>query len=361
MFNLFKRSKKEDTYVNISNRNVVRIVIIVVVSYIFLIGLRKISGPVKLILISIFLSLAINEPVHKLSHLLPGKLRGNRLLGISISLVLVLGILTIFLASIVPPLISQTENFIKVAPNLVHDLHNQDSSIGRFINHYQLTGQIDSISTQLGNSLKTISSKSFSTITDISSSIFSVLTVLVLTFMILIEGPRWLSYIHYLIDDSRKELASKISKDMYGVIKGYVNGQVLMAFIASIIIVIPLLVLNVSYPMALMVLVFICAVIPLVGHTIGFVIVTTVSLFHSPLTALIVGLYYILYMQIEAYVIQPKIQSSKTNLTPLMVFVSLLIGLSLDGLIGGLMAIPIAGCIKVLVEEFLVSRGYKTK
>jgi hypothetical protein len=179
--------------------------------------------------------------------------------------------------------------------------------------------------------------------------------------MILIEGPRWLSYIHYLIDDSKKEFASRVSRDMYSVIKGYVNGQVLMAFIAALIIVIPLLILNVSYPMALLVLVFICALIPMVGHTLGFVIVTTVSLFHSPIAALIVAIYYILYMQIEAYVIQPKIQSSKTNLTPLMVFVSLLIGLSLDGLIGGLMAIPIAGCIKVLAEEYLIARGYKIR
>ncbi len=362
MFNFFKKNeKKSETFVNISNRNVARIVIIVVISYIFLIGLRKIANPIKLILISIFLSLAINAPVHKLSHLLPGKLRGNRIMGITISLVIVLGIFTIFIASILPPLINQTENFIRVAPNLVQDLHNQDSTIGRFINNYHLTGQIDSISAQLGNSLKSISVRSFSTITDISSSIFSVLTVLVLTSMILIEGPRWLSYIHYLIDDSRKEFATRVSNDMYSVIKGYVNGQVLMAFIASLIIVIPLLILNVSYPMALLVLVFICALIPMVGHTLGFVIVTTVSLFHSPIAALIVAIYYILYMQIESYVIQPKIQSSKTNLTPLMVFVSLLIGLSLDGLIGGLMAIPIAGCMKVLVEEYLIARGYKVK
>jgi predicted PurR-regulated permease PerM len=361
MFNLFRTKKDNEVNVNITNRNVIRVILIVLVSYVLLLALKRAFYPIKLILISIFLTLAINNPVHKLSHSFPGKLKGNRVIGTAVSLVVVLGLLSVFIASIVPPLVNQTNNFIKVAPNLVQDLHNQNSGIGKIINQYHLAGAIDNISHQLGSRINSISSKTFSTITDVTSSIFSVVSVLVLTFMMLIEGPRWLKFFSSLLDDHKQKIANRISNDMYAVIRGYVNGQVLMAAIAAVIIVIPLVALNVSYPIALMVIVFICALIPMVGHTLGAIIITVVALFHSPIIALIVLAYYILYMQIEAYVIQPKIQSSKTNLTPLMVFASLLIGLSLDGLIGGIMAIPIAGCLKVLGEEYLRTHGFSNQ
>jgi predicted PurR-regulated permease PerM len=358
MFNFLRGKNDKDVYINITNKNVIRIILIIAISYVLLLALKKTFYPIKLILISVFLSLAINNPVHKLSHLMPGKLKGNRILGTAISLIIVLGLLSIFIASIVPPLVNQTNNFIKVAPSLLNDLHNQNSGIGKIINDYHLGNTVNNISNQLASRANDLSGKTFSTITDVTSSIFAVFSVLVLTFMMLIEGPRWLSFMHNLLDERRQKVASRISYEMYSVIKGYVNGQVLMAAIAAVIIVIPLFILNVSYPIALMVIVFICALIPMVGHTIGAVIVTTVALFHSSLSAIIVLAYYILYMQIEAYVIQPKIQSSKTNLTPLMVFASLLIGLSIDGLVGGLIAIPLAGCLKVLAEEYLKTHGY---
>ena len=361
MFNFIRNKKDNEINVNTTNRNVVRVILIILISYVILLALRKSFYPIKLIIISIFLTLAINNPVHRLSNLMPGRLKGNRVFGTVTSLIIVLALLSIFIASIVPPLIKQTSNFINVAPGLVQDLHNQNSSIGRVINHYHLVGTVDNISSHLGSRINSFSGKSFSTITDVTSSIFAVVSVLVLTFMMLIEGPKWLKFAHNLLDERRQRIAARISNEMYDVIKGYVNGQVLMAAIAAVIIVIPLFILNVSYPIALMVIVFICALIPLVGHTLGAVIITTVALFNSPLIALIVLAYYILYMQIEAYVIQPKIQSSKTNLTPLMVFASLLIGLSLDGLIGGLMAIPIAGCLKVLIEEYLRTHGYASQ
>ncbi|MEI7838531.1 MAG: AI-2E family transporter [bacterium] len=358
MLNFLNRNKDNEVNINISNRNVVRVIFIILISYFFLLGLKKTAYPIKLVIISIFITFAINHPVHKLSHLMPGRLKGNRVLGTAISLIIVLAGLSIFMASIVPPLIKQTDNFIKIAPSLVQDLHNQNSSIGKIINKYHLDSSVNYVSTQLANRVNSVSGKTFSTITDVTSSIFSVVSVLVLTFMMLIEGSRWLKFGHNLLDDRKQKIATRISNEMYDVIKGYVNGQVLMAAIAAVIIVLPLIYLNVSYPIALMVIVFICGLIPMVGHTLGAVIITTVSLFHSPIDAVIVLAYYILYMQIEAYVIQPKIQSSKTNLTPLMVFVSLLIGLSIDGLVGGLMAIPIAGCLKVLIEEYLRTHGY---
>jgi len=93
-----------------------------------------------------------------------------------------------------------------------------------------------------------------------------------------------------------------------------------------------------------------------VGHTIGAVIVTTVALFTSLPAALIILGYYILYQQIENYAVQPRVQANTTNMSPLLVFVALLLGGSIGGLLGAIVAIPVMGCIRILVLDFIDRR-----
>lgn len=174
-----------------------------------------------------------------------------------------------------------------------------------------------------------------------------------MTFMMLIEGPRWVRFFRDIIPDEHHDRADRLARDMYRVVKGYVNGQVVLALLAAILILPVFLIVGVSYPAALVVVVFICGLIPLVGHTIGAIIVSTVALFTSPWAALIVLGYYILYQQIENYVIQPKVQANSTNMSPLLVFASVIIGVSFGGLLGGLVAIPVAGCLRIVLLDYL--------
>jgi predicted PurR-regulated permease PerM len=106
----------------------------------------------------------------------------------------------------------------------------------------------------------------------------------------------------------------------------------------------------------LFVIIFVCGLIPMVGHTIGAVIITLVALGQSVTAAIIILAYYILYQQIENIFIQPRIQANSTNMSPLLVFAVVIIGVSFGGLFGGLLAIPIAGCIRIALLEYLASR-----
>jgi predicted PurR-regulated permease PerM len=96
----------------------------------------------------------------------------------------------------------------------------------------------------------------------------------------------------------------------------------------------------------------------MVGATIGAVIVSMVALASSPVSALIIFLIYLLYQQIENYIIQPKIQANSTDMSPLLIFSSVLIGVSFGGLFGGLFAIPIAGCIRIALLDYLKNHNY---
>ncbi len=355
MLDFFKRNKGQ-MEVTISNRTVIRVVAVVLASLLLVEGVRRASHPLTLIFIAFFLTLALNAPVHWLAQRIPGKRRGSRTLATASSFIIIIALLAGFLLSIVPPIVRQTGTFIHQAPQLVEDVHDQNSSVGQFVRRYKLEDKVNNFSGQLSDRLLRLSNTSVSTFTRVTSSIFSVLTVLVLTFMMLTEGPHWLNMAKRLIPDEHEPHVEALTSDMYGVVRGYVNGQLLLAALASVLIVIPLIALGVSYPIALMFVIFICGLIPLVGHTIGAIIVSTIALFHSPAAAVIVLTYYILYQQIENYVIQPRLQASHTDMSPLLVFTSVIIGVSFGGLIGGLVAIPLAGCLRILLVDYLETK-----
>ena len=348
-----KSSKSQEVFVNVSNRTLVRVFLVATAFIIGLMAIKQAQTALILIFTAFFLALALNAPVHWLAQRLPGKRRGNRTLATAISFFVVIAVLIGFFASIVPPLVRQTSNFISAAPELIDNARSQDSAIGEFIRRYNLESQVDKFSSQLGDRLKDSTGAAVSSLSKLGSSIFSMLAILALTFMMLIEGPRWLRLFEDIVPDAHHPRLRRLMADMYRVVKGYVNGQVTLAAIAAVLLLPAMFILGISYPIALMVVVFICGLIPLVGHTIGAVIVTTVALFHSPVSAIIILAYYILYQQIENYVIQPRVQANSTNMSPLLVFMSVIIGVNFGGLFGGLVAIPVAGYIRIFVLDYL--------
>lgn len=354
IFNSSNKSKDtQEVALTITTPTFVKTVLLIIATVVILAVLRQASHALFLIFIAVFLALALNAPVHWLSVHMPGKLKGNRTAGTTISFLIVVVLLSAFLISVLPPIIKQTETFISNVPSLIDSARDTNTGIGQFVDKYNLQPRIDDISNELSSRLQSIGSAAFSTIGDVGNSVFAVLTVLALTFMMLIEGPRWGKLIHSLLPKNRQPMVTRLSGEMYKVIKGFVNGQVTLAAIAAIMLLPAMLVLNISYPIALVFVVFICALIPMVGHFIGATIVTLVALFESPTSALLILLFYILYQQIENYVIQPRVQANSTNMSPLLVFMAVVVGVNFNGLIGGLVAIPIAGCIRILVLEYL--------
>ena len=341
----------------INFRTYFRLAFLVVSTIILLAALHKAAHALLLIFIAFFLALALNAPVYWLGRHLPGKRRGSRALATSLSFLIVILLLGGFIASISPPLVRQTGNLVDAAPRLVKDLHNQNSEAGKIIRRYHLQKQVDTLSSQLSARLKHAGGAAFSTAQRIGSSFFSLVTILVLTFMMLVEGPRWLAFIRDIVPDEHHGIADRLAADMYRVIKGFVNGQVILAALAAVLIMPAVLLLHISYPAAIIVVIFICGLIPLVGHTIGAIIVTTIALFHSTSAAVVILIYYILYQQIENYLIQPRIQANSTNMSPLLVFMAVVVGVSFGGLVGGLLAIPVAGCLRIAVLEYLRSQG----
>lgn len=356
MLKFRKQKETPEVAITVTTETFVRLAVLTVGTIILLLALHKASHALLLIFTAFFLTLALNSPVYWLSNQLPGKRRGNRTIATTLSFFVVVLLLGGFLASITPPLVRQTENFADAAPILIRDFRGQNSQTGHLIRKYHLEKQIDTFSSQLSERLKHVGGTAFSTAQRIGSSVFSLLTIFVLTFMMLIEGPRWLGFMRDIVPDKHHSTTDRLARDMYKVVKGFVNGQVTLAALASILILPAVLILHIGYPIALLVIIFFCGLIPMIGHTIGAIIVTVVALFHSTSAAIIILAYYILYQQIENYLIQPRIQANSTNMSPLLVFMAVVIGVSFGGLFGGLVAIPVAGCLRIALLEYLHSQ-----
>jgi predicted PurR-regulated permease PerM len=340
----------------VSNRTIVRIAVAAILAVIFYSAVRHSVHTLTLIGVALFLSLALDAPVRWIAARLPGRVKGSRGLATGVSIGVVLVLLGAFLWLIVPPLVNQTGSFLRDVPGLVNQVRDQNSSLGVFVRNHHLEGQVNKLSEQLSNRVDNIGGAAVTTLARIGSSLFSTLAVIVLTVMMLAEGPHWGRILMQLIPRRHEERTFRLFQDMQSVIRGYVNGQVLLAVIASILIMPMLFILHISNPLALVVIIFVCGLIPMVGHSIGAAIVTTVALFHSFTSAVVILAYYILYQQIENYVVQPRIQANATNMSALLVFIAVLLGANFGGLLGALVAIPVMGCIRVVVLDYLESR-----
>ena len=356
MLRLKKLVDLPEVAITITNETFFRLAGLTVVTIVLLYAAQKAAHALLLIFIAFFLTIALNGPVYWLSRHLPGKRKGSRQLATALSFLAIVVLLGGFIASITPPLVRQTNSFVKAAPHLVQDFRSQDSATGHVVRKYHLEHQVSNFSNQLSQRLKNIGGSAFSTAQKIGSSVFSLVTILVLTFMMLVEGPVWVAFMRDVIPDRHHNTADRLAREMYRVVAGYANGQVTLAALAAVLIMPMVLLFHVSYPIAIMVIIFICGLIPMVGHTIGAIIVTMVALFHSLTAAIFILIYYIVYQQIENIFIQPKIQANSTNMSPLLVFASVVIGVSFSGLFGGLFAIPVAGCLRIATLEYLRSK-----
>jgi predicted PurR-regulated permease PerM len=192
------------------------------------------------------------------------------------------------------------------------------------------------------------------------SGVFSTLTVLVLTLYFLASLRHIKSAAYHLVPRSRRLRVQLIGDEISRRIGGYVIGQITIASINAVCSYIMLLIVGLPYALVLAATVGILGLIPLVGATLGAIIVVVVALFSSVTDAVIVGVYYIAYQQFENYVIAPRVLQRTVAVPGAVAIVAALAGGSLFGVLGALIAIPIAAGILLVVQEVLMPRQDRT-
>jgi len=310
-----------------------------------------------LIVISLFFAMGLNPAVLFIER------RGlNRSKSVAVTVSTVVAFVGLFIWVAAPLIIDQVNALINNAPQLISDLKS-NATINQLNIDY---GIVDTIQNKVQSSIKDgkFVIGAFGGVLGVGkafiSGIFSILTILVLTLYFLAALPTVTQDAYRLVPASRRERVAKISDAIIFRVGAFVGGQITISFFASIFILIMGFAFDLPYKFALALVVFVCGLIPLIGHFIGISIVTIISLTVSPLIAAISFITYIVYVQFENYVLTPRVMKRSLSIPGLVTIIAALVGTSLLGLVGGILAVPIAAAVLLILDEVVYPQADKS-
>ena len=320
----------------------------------------KASTGLLIIGAALFLALAINPLVHKIAKLIPGK---GMKIPIAISYIIVVGFLVAFLAIVIPTVVNESINFARTLPDTIKSVSNSFSwlnDFGESIGIADLQGQIVNNIQKFSSSIINDFGANFASgVGAFGSFIAATILVLVLALFMLTEGPSILNqFWGNFKNNPEATRTQKVINRMADVVSKYVSNALTVALINAcctsiatlIICLIFHLDIGLAIPFGLITGVF--SLIPMFGSFIGGALVALLLAFNVWIAGLIFIIYTVIYLQIESNVISPKVQGKGLQLPALAILAAVTIGVYMFGIVGAIISIPIAGCIKILIEEY---------
>jgi predicted PurR-regulated permease PerM len=338
------------TRVDVTSRVVLRVVLIVVGVGLALYLIYLLRKPLTWIVIAGFVAVAISGPVNRLSRYMR---RGFAML---IAYLCLFAIPVGLGAILVPPIVNGVNDLAEKAPEYAaqaRDFVNKNERLRKLEDDYgvitELEDQAKTLPGKLGGAAGTLKDVGIG----IVNSIFAGVTILILSIFMVGNGRRWVSRAIAFQRPERAERLERAVDRIAAAIGNYVGGALAQATIAGVTGYIVMTILGIPFAGPLAVLVGVADLIPLVGATIAAVLVGIVTLFADfPIDTIIWVIWAVVYQQLENAVIQPQIQRRAVNVNPFIVLVSVLFGSTLFGILGALLAIPIAASLQIAVLEW---------
>ena len=322
--------------------NVLIVVGVVLVLYVIYL-LRK---PISWLIIAAFLAVALAGPVNFFQRYM------KRGLAIALTYMCLLAIPIGLGAVLLPPIVNQISDVATNAPSYVSDVEDyvhKNKTLNDLNEKYDITQKLsdeaDKLPSKAGDAAKVLRDIGFGLV----SSIFAGVTILILSIFMVSAGPRW---IEGFIRMQRPEHAERIERTLRRIanaVGNYVGGALLQATIAGVSSFIVLKILGVPFAGPLAVVVFTFDLIPVVGATIVGIVTAFVNF---PVALIIWIVFAIVYQQVENYLIQPQIQKRATKVEAFVILVAVLFGSTLFGILGAILAVPIAASIQIAVLEY---------
>jgi len=329
-----------------TTRQIARVFLTLAVLAGLLIVLYRIRSVLELVLVAGFLAIALGPPVEFLV-----RHRVKRALAI---VLVYLGIVALIVGVgllIIPPVVGGVNDLSHDIPGYVQDLRKSDT-FRKYDDKYDISKKLNDQAKKLPSKL----GEAAGTLQDLTVGVFGALvklvTVLTMTFFLLLDGGKILHFFLRARGPTEEERLGTIFEGIYRSVAGYVAGNLVISFIAGGVTYITLIILGVPFAAPLAVLMGFLDLIPLVGATIGGIVIGAVTAFTDFPTATIVWVIVLLvYQQVENNVLQPIVYRRTVQVAPLLTIVAVLIGATLLGVLGVLIAIPIAGAIQIVVRD----------
>ena len=309
--------------------------------------LRK---PITWLFIALFIAVALSPLVNRLNTFM------RRGFAIGLVYLSLFGTIALLTALIVPPIVNEGTDLADNAPRYVQDVRDyveKNDRLNEINKDYQITDKLEeeaaTLPTKIGGAAGVLRDIGFGLV----NGIFALVTILVLAAFMLSGGPTWRRQALGLLPPERAERMDRILNHMAKAVSGYVTGALVVAVIAGSSTFIVLTILGVPFAGPLAVLAGLFSLVPLVGATIAAVLIGIVTVFADfPGDTILWAVWAIVYQQIENNLIQPQVQKRTVNVNGFVVLVSVLFGANLLGVLGALVAIPIAASVQIVVREW---------
>jgi predicted PurR-regulated permease PerM len=289
------------------------------------------------------------------------RLRMRRALATSLvfftGLIVVVGLLYLFIR----PVVEQVSDFVEDLPDRVEEARDGRGPLGDIVERYDLDEYLDENEDRIQEALRNAGSPALGVARQVFTGLLAFLTILVLTFLMLLRGPQLTAGILTLIPDRHRERVRVVSADAAKAVSGYMIGNFLISLVAGLAAYAFLLIAGVPSAEVLALWVAFADLIPMVGATLGAIPAVAVAFLHSTPAGIATLIFFIVYQQFENHVLQVTVMSRTVDVNPLTVLVSVLAGIELFGFLGALLAIPMAGVIQVVVRNLYDERRGRLK
>ena len=299
-----------------------------------------------------FFAIVLSPPVDFLEH----KAKLRRSLATMVVILTVLGVIGGLLYSFITPIVDQSQEFAENFPRYVEDAKAGKGPLGGLVKRYDLDRRIEENRDQLENALNNLGRNSLDILRGVGNAVAAALTIFVLTILMLLSGPRMLRTGLGALSPPTATRVRHVAADCAKAVTGYVAGNLLISVIAGTATFVFLWIADVPFRTVLALWVAFADLIPLIGATLGAVPAVLVAFLNSTGRGVATIIFFVAYQQFENHVLQVTIMSRTVDLNPLVVLVAVLIGVELSGLLGALLAIPVAGIIQVLGRDIYDER-----
>ena len=278
--------------------------------------------------------------------------------GIAITVLGLAGIVMGFFATLIPTIVRQTTEIINNAPGYVDTFLESDFFVNveeQFHVRERIEEEVNKFFSN-ADALGGIFGGVLSVGTVIANGLFGALIILVLTLYFLASLPSMKMWAYHLAPKSRRRRVEDLSEEITGSVGNYVIGQGVVALLDATYAFIVMTITGVPFSVLLAFVVALLAFIPLVGPPIALVLVSLVALTVSWQTAVVFALFYVAYLQFEAYFVSPRIMQRAVAVPGAVAVIAVIAGGTLLGVLGALIAIPTAAAVMLLLKEVFISR-----
>ncbi len=318
----------------------------VILAYALFLGLRNAASILVLIFIALFLAIGLNPAVVRLRTW--GIPRG---FAVAIVALAVVGLLAGGIIALVPPLISQTTELIQNVPGYIQSLQRSET-INELVQRYDVVNRVTSAlnAGTVGGAVGGVVGVGRM----LAGTVFNLLTVLVLTIYFMASFDRIRETGYSLVPASRRVRVRLLTDEILTKVGAYMVGAISIAVLAGASTWLLAVILGLAYPFALAVVVAVTDLIPQIGATLGAVIVSLVGFASSLTDGIVCAVFFLLYQQIENYLIYPNVMRRSVKVSDVAAVVAALLGVALFGVVGALVAIPMVAAIQLIMREVVV-------